>query len=865
MKFSRRQYARRFVFGLALFVVTGWLAPRFFSAERYRRRLETGLERALRRPVTFGSLTFRLLPHPGLIATNAEVREDPAFGSEPFARVDRLLCDLRWRSLWRSQLECSRLRLERPSFNLVRSSRGEWNVEDLLLKSGAPSEQVGASASRGGAESTAVLELELVDARLNFKVGADKKAFAVTDVSGLLSFEAPRRSVRFRLAGNPIRTDVSYPTPGKVELAGEWSPGQDPDGRLNATLRTRGALLYNWVPLVTGYNPEIYGVLDADIQLAGSMRLLKVAGEGSLSQIHRWEQLPPSDSLRCSLNLRGQLDRRRGQAFVESFDASFADSRVHLSGSLEKIPTSPELDFVVAIERSRMEDLLALGRRLSGHSESMGLSGRVDGLLTVQGPWNRRRYGGFVSARGARLTTPEGLFALSELAMRIDNAGARLAPVKLTLAPRVELIAEGTLKREGGTPRYELGLSAKAVPLKDLMRFGRAVGVQGVQGLDAQGSGTATLRLVGSAWPLSRPNLTGRAEVHAARLLVAGLTEPLQIPRARVQFKDDQVIVDPLVAVIGTSVFSARLEHRGERKRPWEFDVRANNLNIQQGALWFDALGLRRPRPLLERLPGLGTFTDRRVAASNLFGALNAQGHLATPVVTYRALTLKDFRASVEISGRTIRVAGTSFRAGGGRGQGRVQLDLTNAPATIQGEIALEGANVRSLASILPGALQGVHGVVSGAGQFQTRGLTRREMTTGLRGEATVRLRNVAFGDFDPLDSLVRRAGVGILEPARGQTNLQSAVVGLEVRDRQVFLRKCSLDIAGAKIKLDGVYAFGGAVELNVLADVRHFKRHWLEGEDGDPSSRRFVTLRLTGPLGTLAVAPEEQAARVSP
>jgi AsmA protein len=131
-----RRYTRIGFVAFALLTLTVWQVPAFLSAERYRRRLEAGLEHLLQRPVTFSSGSLRLLPRPGFSLENVVVREDPAFGSEPFARIDRMECDLRWHSLWRSRLEFVRLRLERPSLNLVRDAQGEWNVENLLLRTG---------------------------------------------------------------------------------------------------------------------------------------------------------------------------------------------------------------------------------------------------------------------------------------------------------------------------------------------------------------------------------------------------------------------------------------------------------------------------------------------------------------------------------------------------------------------------------------------------------------------------------------------------------------------------------------------------------------------------------------------------------
>lgn len=864
-----RRHIRNAFLALVLVGVGAWLLPPFFSAEHYRHRLEADLEGVLHRSVTFGKVSFRLLPRPGFTIENVVVGEDPHFGSEPFARVDRIDCALRWQSLWRSRLDFARLQLDHPTLNLVRNERGEWNFENFLLQSGIPAPSLTAPAGAGSGRAGS-LELAAEDGRLSFQVGADKKPFAFTELRAVMSIDRAADRIRFRLSGSPLRTDRSLPSPGEVELAGEWTPGNDLGGPLQATLRTRGGLLYNWVPLLTGRNPELYGVLDADIQLAGSLRVLDLQGDARLTQLHRWQMLPPSDPSPWALHFRGQFDRRIGRVQVESLEASFADSHLHLSGTIDKVSQSPVFDLVLALERSRLEDFVALGRRLWSSTGAWAVKGRVDGMLTIQGPWAQRRYGGFLGAREVLISTGSGDFPVSDVAVRIDERGARLAPLRISLAPHVELVAEGTLDRLSRPPRYELALSAGAVSLRALLGFGRALSVPALRGLDAEGVATVAVRLSGLAWPASRPALTARAQLRAARLLVPGLTEPLNLPRVDLRVIEDEIVADPVVAVMGTSVFTARLVRRlaEGRKLPWEFDVRANNLSMEQGALWFEPLGRRQPLPLLDRLPGLSSLPARRAAASSLFSSLNARGRFTASSVTYRAMTLKDFHSAVEISGRVIQVSKASFLAGGGRGQGSGKVDLTGAPALISADISLAGAGVQSLTGWLPASLRGSHGSISGSAHLESRGLSREEMSGNLRGQAKVLLKDAAFGDFDPLGALARVGGLGKLDPARGQVGFHSANLRLEVQDRRVFMPDVSLDLTGAKLDVSGTYAFGGVVDLDVRMDMSNARRRWSpmagRGEDADPDRLR-VELRLAGPLDRLGVVPLTRLSSVNP
>lgn len=877
MKSGKRRYARNGLAAFVLLLAACWIVPSFFSAERYRRSLEAALQRALDRRVTFGAASFRLLPRPGFSIENAVVREDPAFGAEPLARVDRIDCDLRWRSLLHSRFDFSRLYLDHPSFNLVRNERGEWNVESFLRKTGLASP---ARPSAGAAAPRDNLDLTANDARIDFSVASVKEPFTLTEVSARVSFDRQRSLLSFRLEGSPIRTDLSLPTPGLVQLEGQWTPGTDLEGPLDAELRTQGALLYDWIPLVSGRNPEIYGVLDAQIHLTGSLHHLSFEGQSNISQLHRWEQLPPSDPLPSALFFRGQFDRTRGQAVIDGLDWTFANSRIHLTGSIDTIPSAPDLDLVVAVERSRLEDFVALGRRLSGKSPTVGISGRVDCLLTIQGEWNHRQYSGFAGARDIELTTPSRSFPVSDLNVQIAKSETNFVPVRVTLAPHVELLLEavvghgppdvparkpsrkGAAKIVDALPRYQISITAKATPAHELISFARAIGLLSAPGLDARGLASVALTLDGGAWPLEKPSVSGSADLRAASVLVPGLTEPVHLPRAHVQVVANHVILDPVVAVLGTSVFTGRFEHQGDRTQPWQFDIHANKLSLEQGSLWFDVFGRRQPASLIERLPGLSSFGEVRVAASNLFGALKAHGRFASPIVTYRALNMADFKSPVDISGRTITLEGATFRAAGGKGQGGMLVDFTSNPARVTFDVSMTDGNLQSITSRLPPELSKARGIFSGAGHFETRGLSHEETTSNLQGSASVRLRKVSLGGFDPLQSLAGQEHWGTLEPPPGELEVPSIVGTLEVHDRRVELDNAAVAIAGVQLKFRGAYTFEGAVDLDVRADLRHLTRRWLNVRRESASDPQVLEVHLLGPLDKLQPAPEIAASR---
>ncbi|MCL5005389.1 MAG: AsmA family protein [Acidobacteria bacterium] len=867
----KRRFFRNVVAVLVLVLVTGWVVPSFFNADRYRPLLKAGLENALHRKITFGQITFHLFPQPGFTIDNVVVEEAPAFGLEPFANVQRIDCELLWRSLWHSGLDFSTLQLHHPSINLVRNAAGEWNIENLLLNSG-----ITGSARRPSSRAShrPSLRIEAEDARFNFKLREDKKPFAIVDSRAEIDFDFGSRRVSFRLSGDPVRTDSELPTPGPVELSGTWRPAKTTGSALDATLRTQGALLYDWVPLLTGHNPGIYGVLDSTIHLTGTLRKIDFVGDARLSQVHRWEQLPPSNDLPCRIRFQGIFDRDQRKLELEDFNLAFADSKASVRGSIEKVTSKPDFDLAVNFKQSRVQDLLELGSRVLGIRLGWNLTGNVDGKLEILGPWAERRYEGTLAAREVRLRTPSGAFPISRVDVRIARDRIWLSPARVHLAPGVEVFAEGYVRdlwpgkgryRRAVKPRYDLTVYSRAVALTDLLRFGRALGLKDAEDFAAEGIGTFTLHATGWAWPLSRPNITAQARIRSARLMIPGLTQPVNIPRARIQIYGKQVIVNPVVAVMGTSVFSGWMSHEGSPAVPWNFSLESDKLSVGQASQWFEATRSQDSTSLFERLSGISALLGVRRPASSLLNRLNAQGHFATPIVSYRALALRHFKATIDIHDRTIRVSKVTFEASSGRGKGKLLVNLRESRPQISGEMNIEGGKLQTLASYLPPALATVRGFYSAAGHFSARGLTHDEITRSLEGQAAVKLESVNLGDFDPISALARRAGLNVLELNPQPALIPFVQAHLQIQNRQVTLENFSVDLSGAELHLKGACGFDGTATLQVHANLSGLSPRLFPTQAGKGTASRLADVRFAGSLRHLRAIPSMRLSQEQP
>jgi AsmA family/AsmA-like C-terminal region len=871
MSQTRRRHLRNAAVALALLIAAAWVAPYFLNAGRYRPRLKAGLERSLGRKVTLGHIALHFFPHFGFTIDDVVVNEDPAFGVEPFVRVGRIDCDLQWRSLWSSHLHLGTLRLADPSINLVRNSAGSWNIENLMLKSGIKTQ----SSGSGSQQAPTNLSVTIEGARLNFKIGENKKPFTIVDTRAHLDFDYGSDRIDFRMAGDPVRTDIEFPTPGLVELDGSWSPARKPGHTLDATLRTQGALLYDWIPLLTGRNPEVYGVMSSTIHLSGSLRRIEYSGESQLSQLHRWEQLPSSSDIPCDLRFRGQFDRDTENLMIRGMDLDFSHSQLHLEGSISKVTSRPDFDLVVAFERSRLQDLLGLGVRLVGKQIAWNVVGRLNGMVSVQGFWSAKRYGGFLNAHAVRLETASGTFPVSDVAIRITRSGLRLAPARVLLANGVEVVADGTVRhispRAGRRPAavpptYQLTLSSHAVNLGSLVHFGHALGILGPGQLGASGIGSFTLHLSGQAGPWSKPVVTAQASVRSARLVVPGLSEPVNIPRARIQVYGKQVIVNPILAVMGTSVFSGWVMHQRGSQAPWDFSLKADKLSFEQAGQWFEGIGERDQNSFLDRISAIGTLISGRRPSFRLARRMNARGVFSTPLLTYRNLQLHDVRANISVHDRKIHFARVQYEAGRGRGEATALLDLTKTPPKLSAQAEISGVSVHSLGPYLPVALEGVHGYLSARGSFAANGLTHEELARTLEGKATVQLENLNLGDFNPVRNLARRFGMELYESGPQRMFIPEATAKFHIQQRQIVLDDFPVEVAGAEFQLQGSYSFDGTARVMVRADLRGIHQPWTPVRAGatEPASR-MADLRFAGTLRRLAMVPSTQISQTQP
>jgi hypothetical protein len=266
------------------------LTPPYLNVNRLQRRIAASMSASLGRPVHLDHVTLHMLPLPGFTLDNLVVSEDPAFGDEPVIRANTVEITLRLSSLWRRQVELSSIRFVEPSLNLVRNDAGRWNLQSLLTH--AAQVNVAPTVQRKAGPEPRFPYIEATDARVNVKLGAEKKPFSLTEADFALWLPDPS-GWRVRLSAKPARTDQNITDPGTIKLKGSLRRAETMAAvPVDLTASWEGAPLGQASRIVAGDDANWRGKLTVNATVHGTLGAAKLALSAHVEELRRADFVP---------------------------------------------------------------------------------------------------------------------------------------------------------------------------------------------------------------------------------------------------------------------------------------------------------------------------------------------------------------------------------------------------------------------------------------------------------------------------------------------------------------------------------------------------------------------------------------------
>ena len=840
--------ATRNLLGLvAGLVLLALLVPPLISMGRFHARIDQSLGRALGRQVTIGEVNLRLLPQPGFDLQRLVVADDPSFSAEPMLRADQVTAYLRLTSLWRGRLEIARLSLQNPSLNLVRRSDGRWNVYALVERTARTPSAPTAQSKPEARPRFPYIEAD--SGRINFKTGAEKKVYALTDADFALWQEAENKW-NFRVAARPVRTDQNLSDTGTLRLEGSFqrapSLRQTP---LSVTLNWQNAQLGQLTRLLYGRDRGWRGALDLSARLAGTPASLAVRADARLQGFRRYDIITPGFlDLRAACSARfSSIDQSwsgiacgapigDGLLTVNgSASAPFSGGSYQFKMVAQQVPMRSVVGAARHAKRDLPDDLTAGGvlnasflvtkaaKQNGGLRSWSGDGATTDFVLSSDLNGNQLKLGSipFTIVGGPGAVPPGGSKHHSRQPAGIPpEVRLALGPFRLQLEGAAPAVLYASLSRNG----YEINLQGEA-QLPRLEQVARTLGLHAPPRVK-RGTARLDLQVAGQWTGFPLPAVTGKAQLRNVAAELKGVSTPLLISSAEVVLSPQKVSVQNVAAGFSGATLHLSGSLQLPRRCPaGEICPAQANLRADQLAA-SDLDGLLNPS--LSRRPWYRLL--QRDREKPLVG-WNVNGTLSAGRVIVGRLAASHFSSRLSIEGGKVRLAQARAAIWGGQYAGEWQLDFSGRQPVYSGAGALEHAALADVTQAMGD--DWASGQLSLQFRLRAAGWTRAERVDSLASTA----------DFDVREGILRHL------------NLDSGAKPLRLRrfTGHLALSHGEFTLAAGKLQaLDGIYQVSGTALLDSKLKIRLVR---------DSSHSFDITGTLGAPRVTLVSHPQTEAA----
>lgn len=873
----------------AIFVAAQIAAAISVRTPRVRNYFSARLEDAFGRPVQVNHFNIEILPSPRIYASGVTVGEDPAFGYEYFLRAEQLTAGLQWSGILRGRFEFGTLRLGQPSLTLVRNSEGRWNLEDWL----PPAKRQGAVPSpvygpgRAPTIANRLEKIEIEDGRINFKNTDVKQPFALISVSGSVEQISPGRW-KLALEAQPWRSGETLQSAGTVQVRGDIAGTSARLQPASFAVRWNKVSLADLFRLLHGKDYGVRGTFEleataksgapADTANTSNAAINSlddsfVGGEWSYSlrasaaQIHRWDLTERSDNPALTANVQGRCNVALKKLVAEALFIETPLSNLHGTAEFHSA-TNPFMQIKFESAGVQAADILSWYRAFHPDvTDTISADQFFTGTLQLQA-WpvefqeiSVSSFGGAVNLRGSKDALRIGPFHAALNRNRLVTDPLHVALASNSLAAPPARIDRSTKLRASG----ETGGEASLTLVHDFVSHVGGIGIQGHvdnaekvlkiaaafghtlnHGWDLTGPARVDMRRQWNS--TSSATWSGAAEVTDAQLAAAGLNQPVQLQKARLEWNNGNRLAQIGQVEGFGATWSGNITEVSspdpERQGTWNVQLHADHLDATELDRW---VGPRaRPGWVQRLLPSLFSGKAQAVPASELVRRLNVLGNVQVDEFTIEKLKLRQLHLQGSLHDLQLDVIDGRAQWAGGAVRATMLAKFLPRPA-YDLHAQLDGVNLTQL-PIDASVAERLAGLASGSVHFKTTGVGREELLQKLTGAGKIRLDNLEFRGWDV------NASVADGEAHPGISNWPSGVGTFTVRDRNVFLEDVRLDGGAQFTLIDGTVSFSREADLAVETSVG---RRAIRNTDGPGQ-----VLKIVGPLDGPRVTREKNAPR---
>lgn len=751
----------RIAIAVVVVVILGFLLPPLVNVNRYRSRIALSMERALGRPVAVGSIGLRLFPQPGFDLGRVSIGEDPAFGYEPMLHAEEVQASLRLSSLWRGRLEIAKLSLKYPSLNLVRASDGRWNLETLLQHAA----QI-PTAPTGKTRPEARPRFPYIEAeggRINFKVGVEKKVYALSDADFSL-WLASEDELRTRLKARMVRTDSYLSDTGQVAFAGRFQRASDlRDTPMEIEASLENSQLGQLTKFIDGQDHGWRGTVDANVMVAGRPTALKVAAQTVVNDFRRYD-IATTEYVRVDARCSAALDTPAQRLSDLSCRMPIGNGLVTVTGTVDGFSNLHSYNLKLGMAKVPAQSVVSLVRHAKKDiPDDLSATGTVDADLSFRNgggstgaEWSGRGTTSNLVLRSAVLTPDLTLkpieFSLGSPAQpklgpgaspRADMqarkraeylAVAAIQPTekKLTFTPFALNLGSSDPVTVNGwiTPAgYSLSVQGDA-QIRRLLQIAQIAGIRAPQ-VNAEGPAKLDLTVGGGWQGFYGPKPTGTVELHATTVRMKGIAEPLRIASATIALGPDSVTASNVAAEFTQSKFAltglVKLPRHCEtiESCPIEFDLHSDEVATDELNRLLNPRAAKRPWYAI-----LGGSPE-----PSFLGRINATGRISAGKLVLKSVVASHVAAGASLNKGELLLSDLRGELWNGRHVGQWRANFAADTPTYEGTGTLDSVAMAQLSALMHD--NWAAGKVGGTYKLVMSGDTASQLLGSAKGELT--------------------------------------------------------------------------------------------------------------------------------
>lgn len=788
------------------------------GASRLKSRIISSISFGVGRPVDIGSVHVRLLPRPGFDIENLVIYDDPMFGAEPMLRAGEVTADLRIVSLLKGRIEVSRMNLTEPSFNLVRRTGGDWNLQTLLERTAhnvtAP------TGPRKPAPRPQFPYIEGSSGRINFKTGAEKRPYALINADFSL-WQESEDSWGIRLKAQPFSTDLNLTDLGQLQVSGTWKRSESfQDTPIELSAEWSKAQLGQLTKLLTGKDKGWRGNIQLDAMLTGTPAKLRIASTATMDDFRRYD-ITSGNALLLAARCDGEYISVTHEFHEITCTAPVREGSLTLTGRVG-LPGSQRYSIAVKADDVPAIAVVALAERAKKNiPDDLVAAGTLKGTALIEhgAPDSSSRFRGSGEIAGFRLSSANTKidlgpttvpFQLVDDSIRMRDRSPKGHVVGLAF-PRGAHVEFGPVilsaTRNSASLRGWLNRSSYSFSVYGETGIAQALRMARVAGIPApvvnpEGSAQLNLQIAGS-WVgfgdelgvgFPAPEVTGTARLRNVHVMVPGGDELMEIASADMQLTPEKVQVGKLKVNGAGAVWSGSLEMPRGCGTP---EACAVHFTLNTPELVFSRVG-EWVNGRQKSLPWYRILEPAKRLGQSFLGKVRASGELTANRFLLHSIEASNVSAKVRLDSGKLEFSSLDADLLNGKHRGRWSVEFNGTSAICGGSGIVTGIALGQTADAAHD--RWVNGTASGS--YEVKGSCSAEFWQSAAGKFQAELSNgmlprLLIGD-DP-EPLAFTNFIGQARLDSGRFELSSAKL----------------------ISTDGTYDLSGTVTLQHEIDVK--------------------------------------------